>query len=250
MDVSATEELGPVKKAFEEFARRDPMYAALTRSGRENRGWDPDEFFAVGRDEIASVLEYVDALELEPGRSRALDFGCAIGRLTQALGDHFEDVVGVDIAEGMIEAAREHNRHGDRVQYCLNTRPDLALFEDGSFDFVYTNKVLQHIPPRAQLSYIREFMRVLRPGGVAVLQTRNGPRFRFAGPRGWLYTLNRRHLRQALQRLRGREPYEMHYVARSRVEEAVREGGGRVVDVVDLSRGKPRKSLRYCAVRE
>jgi 2-polyprenyl-3-methyl-5-hydroxy-6-metoxy-1,4-benzoquinol methylase len=247
--MSAGGELDPVKDAFEEFARRDPMYAALTRSGREDRGWDPDEFFAVGREEIATVLEYVEALRPGLARDRALDFGCAIGRLTQALGDHFEEVVGVDIAEGMADAAREHNRHADRVQYRVNTRPDLALFEDGSFDFVYTNKVLQHIPPRAQLSYIREFMRVLRPGGVAVLQTRNGPRFRFNGPRGWLYTLNRRHLRRALQRLRGRAPYEMHYVARSRVEDAVREAGGRVVDVADLSRGKPQKSLRYCALR-
>ena len=242
-------ELGPVREAFERFGRDDPMYAALTRGGRENRGWDPEEFFAVGRREIGDVMAYVTGLGLDPGRGRALDFGCAIGRLTQALANHFAEVVGVDIAEAMVEAAREHNRHGDRVRYVVNGRADLALLDDASFDFVYTNKVLQHIPPRAQLAYVREFMRVLRPGGVAVFQTRNGPRFRFGGPRGWLYTLNRRHVRRVLQRLRGRPPYEMHYVARSRIEEAVAGGGGRLVEVTDMSRGRPRKSLRYCVVR-
>lgn len=240
-------ELGPVREAFEQFGRQDPMYAALTRDGRENRGWDPEEFFATGRAEIADVLEYVRSLGLEPGRGRALDFGCAIGRLTQALAEHFDQAVGLDIAEAMVEAARAHNRHGERVTYRVNPRPDLGLLESRSFDFVYTNKVLQHVPPRPQLEYVREFMRVLRPGGVAVFQMRNGPRFRFDGPRGLLYTVNRRHLRRLLQRVRGRAPYEMHYVARSRVEEAVADGGGQVVDVVDLSRGKPGKSLRYCA---
>lgn len=240
-------DLEPVRDAFEEFGRRDPMYAALTRGGRENRGWDPEEFFATGRSEIADVLAYVTSLGLEPGRGRALDFGCAIGRLTQALAEHFDEAVGVDIADAMVEAARHHNRHGDRVRYLANPRPHLGVLETGSVDFVYTNKVLQHIPPRPQLAYVKEFMRVLRPGGVAVFQTRNGPRFRFEGPRGWLYTLNRRHLRRLLQRLRRRPPYEMHYVARSRVEEAVRSGGGVVVDVVDLSRGRAGKSLRYCA---
>lgn len=243
-------ELGPVREAFERFGRQDPMYAALTRGGRENRGWDPEEFFATGRSEIEGVLAWVRSLGLEPGRGRALDFGCAIGRLTQALAGHFDEVVGLDIADAMVDAARDQNRHGDRVTYRVNRDPDLAILETGTFDFVYTNKVLQHIPPRPQLAYVREFMRVLRPGGVAVFQTRNGPRFHFDGPRGWLYTLNRRHLRRLLQRLRGRPPYEMHYVARSRVEEAVAEGGGRLIDVADVSRGKPAKSLRYCAARQ
>lgn len=246
---AASPELAAVREAFERFGRRDPMYAALTRAGREDRGWDPEEFFAVGRREIGEALDYVAGLGLEPGRGRALDFGCAIGRLTQALADHFDEAVGVDIADAMVAAAREHNRHGKRVRYVVNTRPDLALLEDASFDFVYSNKVLQHIPPRPQLAYIAEFLRVLRPGGVALFQTRNGPRFDFGGPRGWLYTLNRRHLRRILQRIRRRPPYEMHYVARSRVEEALGAAGGRLVDVTDLSRTRPRKSLRYCAVR-
>lgn len=238
--------LEPVREAFEAFGREDPLYAALSRKSCRGNRWDPEEFFRTGREEIAAVMEYLERLEVGPERGRALDFGCGVGRLTQALADHFERVVGVDIARSMIERARRYGADRNRVRYEVNTAPDLRCFEDASFDFVYSNKVLQHIPPEIQATYVREFVRVLRPGGVAVFQTRNGPRIRPGTPRAWLYTLNRRWLRRLLQRIRGRTPYEMHFIARSRVEEVVQEAGGRIVDVVDLSQGKPRKSLRYC----
>ncbi|HEX2167317.1 MAG TPA: hypothetical protein VHG09_08830, partial [Longimicrobiales bacterium] len=64
-----------------------------------------------------------------------------------------------------------------------------------------------------------------------------------------LYTMNRMYFRRFAQRVRGRPAYEMHYVARARVEAAIAESGARIVDVVDLSRGKPQKSLRYCVVK-
>ncbi|HEX6133352.1 MAG TPA: class I SAM-dependent methyltransferase [Longimicrobiales bacterium] len=241
--------LEDVQRVFEEFGRNDPMYAALTRGGHHGNRWDPDAFFATGRGEIADVMSYVASLGLEPQRGRALDFGCAVGRLTQALADHFRHADGVDIATAMVERAREYNRHGERVRYHANAAPDLALFESGSFDFAYSNKVLQHIPPQNQLRYIRELVRVLRPGGVAVFQTRNGPVVRPRTVRALLYTLNRRYFRRFAQHIRRRPAYEMHYVARALVEAAVAEAGGQVVDVVDLSRGRPGRSLRYCVTR-
>lgn len=245
--------LESVRRAFEEFGREDPLYAALSRKRYRGNRWDPEEFFRTGREEIAQVMEYLARLGARPDGGRALDFGCGVGRLTRALAEHFQRVVGVDIARSMIERAREfeahQDAHGGRVRYVVNAAPDLRLFEDASFDFVYSNKVLQHIPPEAQATYIGEFLRVLRPGGVAVFQTRNGPWIRPGTPRAWLYTLNRRHLRRLFQRIRGRTPYEMHYIAQSRVEEVVREAGACVVDVVDLSQGTPRKSLQYCVRR-
>lgn len=243
---SDSEGLRAVRGVFEDLGREDPMYAALSRNAYRGNRWDPAEFFETGRTEIADVMSYVTSFGLHLKPDRALDFGCALGRLTQALADHFGEVVGVDIASSMIERAREHNTHGSRVTYLVNTAPDLSQFESGTFDFIYTNKVLQHIPPEHQLGYIREFVRLLRPGGVAVFQTRNGPDIRPGTLRALLYTLNRTYFRRLAQRVRGRPAYEMHFVARSRVESAVTDAGGRVADVVDLSRGKPARSLRYC----
>lgn len=243
------ESLRRVRGVFEELGRDDPMYAALSRNAYRGNRWEPEAFFETGRREIADAIEYVGSLGLQPQRHRALDFGCAVGRLTQALADHFEEVVGIDIAASMVERAREHNAHGARVVYLTNQAPDLSLLESATFDFVYSNKVLQHIRPANQLDYIREFVRVLRPGGVALFQTRNGSVVRPGTLRGVLYTLNRVHFRRLAQRIRRRPAYEMHWVARADVEAAVAAAGGRVVDVVDLSRGRPGRSLRYCVTR-
>jgi 2-polyprenyl-3-methyl-5-hydroxy-6-metoxy-1,4-benzoquinol methylase len=240
-----------VQDAFEEFGHADPLYAALSRSEFEGNRWNAKTFFDTGRIEISDVLAYLDSLGVPTNLGRALDFGCAVGRLSQALADHFTEVVGVDIAASMVEKAEAYNRHGARVRYLVNTTPDLSLLENESFDFVYSNEVLQHIPPEHQSGYIREFVRVLKPGGIAVFQTRNGPRFEPDSLRARLYTLNRMHLRWFVRWLRDKRPYghQIHYLARSRIEEAVAGMGAKMLDVVDLSLGKPNKSLRYCARR-
>ena len=77
------------------------MYAALSRKELAGKRWDADAFFANGRAEIADVMAYVAGLGVNLQRGRALDFGCAIGRLTQALGAQFDEAVGVDIAAVM-----------------------------------------------------------------------------------------------------------------------------------------------------
>ena len=235
------------RDVFEKWGRDDPMYAVLTRKGYAGGGWDPEAFFRRGREEIGEIMARVDALGLAPARGRALDFGCGAGRLTQALADEFDEVLGLDIAGSMVRAARHHNRHGDRVRYQVNAGDRLVGLDDASFDFVYSSKTLQHIPPVHARRYIAEFMRVLRPGGATVFQFRNGPRIEPGTVRAWLYTLRHVHLRRLWRRVRAKPAYEMHFVNRGRVAEIIEEGGGRVVDVQDLSQGRPNRSLRVFA---
>lgn len=234
------------RRVFEAWGRSDPMHAALTRSGYED-AWTPEAFFARGREEIGTVLARLDGLDVEPGRERALDFGCGAGRLTQALAAEFERVVGVDIASSMIEAAREHNAHPERVSFRVNASDRLEGLDDASFDFVYSSKTLQHIPPRPARRYVREFMRVLRSGGVAVFQIRNGPHIPPGSIRAWLYRLKHQRFRRWWKRIRGKPDYEMHWLNRERVSGIIAEEGGRVVDVEDLSTTRPGLSLRMVA---
>ena len=144
------------------------MWAILSDPKRTNNRWDVDEFFATGRTEIAALVAELDKRGLTFNRGRAMDFGCGMGRLTQGLGRVFDHADGVDIADTMIELAREHNQLRDKVEYHLNVADDLSLFEDGRFDFIYSTIVLQHNPPPAARKYIEEFMRVLAEGGLAV----------------------------------------------------------------------------------
>lgn len=215
--------LDDVARNWEAFARDDPLWAILTFPGKEGGRWSPEEFFALGRAEIDGVLQGASRLGLPRGRERALDFGCGVGRLTQALCRHFARCDGVDISPTMIERARALNAHGERCAYHLNDRPDLTLFADATFDLVYSNIVLQHVPPRNALRYVGELVRVLRPGGLLVFQLPAHMRmpWRLLRPLAW-----------ARARLRARGPrpvMEMHGVPAGRIRRAVTEAGGSIV---------------------
>jgi ubiquinone/menaquinone biosynthesis C-methylase UbiE len=156
---------------WNELAELDPYWAILTASGKRFGRWDNDEFFATGPQEVDGLMNRAAQLGHPQQRRRALDFGCGLGRVTRALADHFEECVGVDISEGMVKGARELNENVAGVSFLVNRAADLSVFADGSFDFVYSNIVLQHVPDRRAIeSYIAEFCRVLRPGGLLIFQ--------------------------------------------------------------------------------
>ncbi|MGH9222896.1 MAG: class I SAM-dependent methyltransferase [Acidimicrobiales bacterium] len=169
-DPALRADLDDVRRTWSRLAEVDPLWAVLSDPGKEGGRWKTDEFFARGEEEIAGVIAQLDGLGVPVTFGTCLDFGCGVGRLTQALSRRFAEAHGVDIAEPMIEQARRYNRAGDRCHYHVNTDPDLRRFTDATFDFVYSNIVLQHMPPAASTVYMRELVRVLRPGGVAVFQ--------------------------------------------------------------------------------
>jgi len=167
--------LDDVAKEWDALARRDPLWAILTDPGKKEGGWDPEEFFTTGEHEVTSLLSRCDQLGYPRQRVAALDFGCGVGRVTQALADRFDRSVGVDIAPTMIDRARALNHHGDQVTYVVNDSSDLTRFETGSFDLVFSIIVLQHMEPELSTSYITEFVRICAPGGLVFFQIPHGP---------------------------------------------------------------------------
>lgn len=245
-EISPTKILAHAKSTYEKLGQQDPLYAVLTVDKFRHNRWKLDEFFKTGTREIKNVMIYVGALGLEVTRGRVLDFGCGVGRLSQPLAEHFREVVGIDIAESMIDHARALNRHGTRVRYLVNTVDHLSILESDSFDFVYSNLTLQHIPPEASRNYIAEFLRVLRPGAIAIFQVPNGKAYGIGSWEEWSYRFRRQYIRRVWKIIRGRPPYEMHYLPQVEVERIVVDQGGRLVDKVDIGR-KPGRNFRYCA---
>lgn len=135
--------VGELKQNCDSFGPTAPMWSILSRP----EGWDTDALSATGRADIESVIMALSDVEVQPTFGRALDFGYGMGRLSEALAGHFEEVVGVDIAPSMVALANRHNHVSDRCRYLVNDAPDLSYFDDVHFDFVYSNMVMQ---PRAQ----------------------------------------------------------------------------------------------------
>lgn len=164
----------------------DQMRADWNRRARE----DANFYVAFGRrnqeaqEFLDSAAEVTDALESEFSRlppvsrdeRKALEIGCGPGRLMRALSRHFGEIHGVDISDEMIRLATEQLRDIPHARAHVTPDSTLGMFQDGSFDFVYSYIVFQHIPDRnVVLNYLRESKRVLKPGGILRCQLRGTP---------------------------------------------------------------------------
>lgn len=230
-------EIRKLQEHWNRLGEKDAMWAILTEEGREGGGWAEEEFFETGRVLIGGVMEEMERLGLRGARGRALDFGCGVGRLTQALAGHFDEVVGVDIGPSLVEQARRFNRAGERCRYVVNGAADLRQFEDGAFDFVFTTIVLQHMKTEYACGYVEELLRVLRPGGVAAIQAPDRP----AGTAvGLALRVVPNWVVRPLRKM------DMYAVPRWRVEEIVRGAGCELEAAVENGEsGRNWKAYRY-----
>ena len=97
-----------LKQTWDELGRKDPLWAILSVPDKKGNKWRLDEFFETGRREIQDVLSYLRGRNLTSTGRRVLDFGCGVGRLSQALAEHFDEVHGVDLSDSIIAIARRH----------------------------------------------------------------------------------------------------------------------------------------------
>jgi SAM-dependent methyltransferase len=241
--------LEELQENWNKFGETDPLWGILAWPDKTENRWQVDAFFETGVEEIDAVLAYAAGLGLEPKFGAALDFGCGVGRLSQALARRFELVCGVDISPAMIELAQQYNQFGERCQYHLNETDDLRLFESQSFDFIYSNITLQHMPPRYASAYIAEFLRILAPGGALIFQIPSTPK---SGLRRLAQPLRPTFLWRTYQKWRyGDQPVmDMYGIPRAQVLHLLKTHGGQLVDVQpDDSADAAWISYRYCVTK-
>lgn len=114
---------------------------------------------------------------------KVLDFGCGGGGLTCQLATRFREAWGIDIdadklafAEAQVEQRGQSN-----VRLVCYDGAELP-FPDASFDCIFCVDVLEHLPNPER--FVRQFERVLRPGGQLLLSF--GPPWRHAhGKHQW-----------------------------------------------------------------
>jgi len=112
------------------------------------------------------LYDYVADLGL-PAGAAALDVGCGAGEHAVRLARRFGlQVTGIDPVARCVRVAREHARPGDTVRFETGTAENLPV-ASGSVDLVWCRDVLCLVGDLDRA--YREFRRVLRPGGRAVI---------------------------------------------------------------------------------
>ncbi len=148
--------LEKMRRDWDRRARIDPRYwVAATQEA------DEESYLESAERDVAALLE---GLEL-PATAKVLDLGCGIGRLSGLLTERFAEIVGVDVSGEMIKTARELHP-ADNLRFETVNGADLAAFDDGHFDLVFSYSVLPHLPADVVQSYFHEVSRVLVDGGL------------------------------------------------------------------------------------
>jgi SAM-dependent methyltransferase len=114
----------------------------------------------------ARLRTQVAGMETLRRHNRFLDVGCGVGALVkeaQALGWQAE---GTEVASGAVDYARAR---GLSIHQGTLDRIDL---EEGGYDIVAALEVIEHVPDPRQ--FVRQAMRLLRPGGLLWMTTPNG----------------------------------------------------------------------------
>ncbi len=153
------------------FARIDSLAECTSRMRQVLRDYTDQGF-----DRSRERFERAHAMSQEVGwpfaRHTALDVGCGSGSGLLVLARNFKKVTGADVdLEGLVLArqlVKENNLSGIEIVPGDATR---LPFDDNSFDFVTGLDFLHHVEkPGLALAEIR---RVLKPGGVAALDSAN-----------------------------------------------------------------------------
>jgi len=109
---------------------------------------------------------------LAAGFSDLLDIACGTGAMLSAVAEVAPDanLAGVDLSAGMLEIAA--NRLGERA-LLMKADATTLPYDDASFDVITCNHAFHHFP--APTAALREWHRVLRPGGTVIIGENRRP---------------------------------------------------------------------------
>src|SRR5712671_2277027 len=158
-------------KDWERFGKTDPYFAVLTAPEFHGQLSDTErtKFFASGASHIDTIFSIIrERLDSSFAPTRALDFGCGVGRLVLPLAERCGEVTGVDVSPSMLAEARRNCDAAGAKGVQLVLSDDNLSAVSGSFDFIHTYIVLQHIPVARGESLVRKLAAKLAPGGIAM----------------------------------------------------------------------------------
>lgn len=138
----------------------------------------------------------IETMKLIEG-SYVLDVGCALGDWSRSIAESKQcRVLGIDLLDTSIEIAKKFNQV-DGVEFRAGDIFDMH-FADDTFDCVVFLETIEHVYEPAR--FLREFHRILKPGGFLVLSTPNATSYHNLLRQLFLMTTRKRQ-RRAVERI-------------------------------------------------
>ncbi len=128
--------------------------------------WEAGDFAQIAKGIETAAEEFVGRLNIQPGM-KVLDVACGNGNLAVIAARKGAEVTGIDIADNLIEAAKERAAaEGLDIKFEQGDAEAMP-YEDGSFDVVMTMYGAMFTPrPEVAAS---ELVRVCKPGGTIAM---------------------------------------------------------------------------------
>jgi SAM-dependent methyltransferase len=125
---------------------------------------------------LAHELPFLEQQLAASKARKVLDAACGTGRHAIALAQRGYQVTGADLSPGMIERARENAARAEvDVSFAVAGFGQLATRVGAGFDAVLClgNSLPHVLTAETLLETIADFLALLRPGGVLLIQNRN-----------------------------------------------------------------------------
>ena len=119
--------------------------------------------------ELAALLKDWGVLGAD---RQALDIGCGIGRMEQALAPHLRHIVGIDLSPAMTAEAQRRCVGIENVAFAVCNGRELPQLASASFDLVLaidSFPCVVAVAPEIAERYIRDAARILRPSGTIAI---------------------------------------------------------------------------------
>jgi ubiquinone/menaquinone biosynthesis C-methylase UbiE len=157
-----------MRRDWDERARKNAFhYIASWR-----KEWDQASFLASGEEDYQRLVAPVLArCGLAAPGEVMVELGCGAGRMTPNFARRYGRVLALDLSAEMLQRARQIHAQQKNILWLRVSGADLGCLASDSANLIFSYLVLQHLPSEELVfSYVREMLRVLRPGGAFLFQ--------------------------------------------------------------------------------
>ena len=130
-----------------------------------------EDYWATGSPEVEALVKSLSKYHfIDTQFKNVVEYGCEVGRVSFALSQRFQKVTGYDSSAGLVRLAKNKalELSLSNCSFHESSRNPFSVFE--SCDFFYSKEALQSLPPPLILQTVRNALRSLKPGGVAVFE--------------------------------------------------------------------------------